>query len=298
MSTPQVFFASPRRLPDPATLPGRVVVLDIAFAADGSGGVSFNTVTRVFLDGLGDRLAAWVDHHDHPLAKKYGADERFLLVTKQEAGACPEMITPELVARVGPVQTLLAHLDLDGIYAASKWMLGGHPPYADADADARAVDTRMSTPTGLGETIDFALRAAYRDDSLRHRIIRFLTTGCARDGQDWELIVEARDAFAAMAEHTREMAEGYRVEGRVAVVRIPPRSGRVDKTYLLLLGQELAEVAVVQQSGMITVAAAFDSGLDFPRLLGLGGGMPTRASAPEDRLPQLLEALNSPDDPT
>jgi hypothetical protein len=298
MSTPQVFFASPRRLPDPARLPGRVVVLDIAFAADGSGGVSFNTVTRAFLDGLGDRLAAWVDHHDHPLAKQYNADERFLLVTKQKAGACPQMITPELVARVGPVQTLVAHLDLDGIYAAAKWMLGGHPPYAEADADALAVDTRTSTPSGLGETIDFALRAAYRDDSLRHRIIRFLTTGCPRDGQDWELIVEARDNFAAIAEHTREVAADYHVEGRVAVVRIPPRPGRVDKTYLLLLGQELAEVAVVQQSGMITVAAGFDSGFDFPRLLGLGGGMPTRASAPEDRLPSLLEALNGPGDRT
>jgi len=297
MSTPQVFFASPRRLPDPATFPGRVVVLDIAFAADGSGGVSFDTVTRAFLDGLGDRLAAWIDHHDHPLAEQYNTDERFMLVTKQEAGACPEMITPELVSRVGPVQTLLAHLDLDGIYTAAKWMLGGHPPYADADADARAVDTRQGEPSALGETIDFALRATYREDSLRHRIIRFLTTGCPRDGQDWELITEARDTFTAMAERTREVAQSYRVEGRVALVTIGPRAGRVDKTDLLLLGQKLAEVAVVQQSGMITVAAPFDSGLDFPRLLGLGGGMPTRASAPQDRLPRLLEALNPPQTP-
>lgn len=297
MNTPQVFFASPRRLPEPGSLPGRVVVLDIAFAADGSGGVSFDTVTRVFLDGLGERLAAWVDHHDHPRAKQYNADDRFLLVTKQEAGACPEMITPELVERVGPVQTVLTHLDLDGIYAAAKWILGGHPPYAEADADARAVDTRTGTATELGDTIDCALRSSYRDDSLRHRIIRFLTTGCSRDGQDWELIVEARDAFGAMEAHTKEVAKGYRVEGRVAVVRIGPRSGNVDKTLLLLLGQELAEVAVVQQSGMLTVAAAFDSGYDFPRLLGLGGGMPTRASAPEDRLTKLLKALNPPADP-
>ena len=121
-----------------------------------------------------------------------------------------------------------------------------------------------------------------------------LTEGCRQQGQDWELITEARDTFAAMAEHTRQVAAGYRVQGRVAMVRIPPRSGQIDKTYLLLLGQELAEVAVVQQSGMITVAAGFDSGFDFPALLGLGGGMPTRASAPEDRLPQLLEALNGP----
>jgi hypothetical protein len=297
MSTPRVYFASPRRLPDAATLPGRVVVLDIAFAADASGGVSFDSVTQVFLDGLGERLAAWIDHHDHPRAARYAADDRFLLLTKQEAGACPEMITPDLVARVGPVESLLVHLDLDGIYAAAKWLLGGHAPYPEADADARAVDTRTGTPTALGETIDFALRAQYRDDSLRHRIIRFLTAGCRPRGQDWELIVEARDTFAAIAARTRDVAAGFRVQGRVAVIRIPPGAPQVDKTELLLLGQELAEVAVVQQSGMITVAAPFDSGLDFTRLLGLGGGMPTRASAPESRLPALLEALNGPDVP-
>jgi hypothetical protein len=297
MSTPRVYFASPRRLPDAATLPGRVVVLDIAFAADASGGVSFDSVTQVFLDGLGERLAAWIDHHDHPRAARYAADERFLLVTKQEAGACPEMITPDLVERVGPVESLLVHLDLDGIYAAAKWLLGGHAPYPEADADARAVDTRTGTPTALGEIIDFALRAQYRDDSLRHRIIRFLTSGCRPRGQDWELIVEARDNFVAIAARTREVAAGFRVQGRVAVIRIPPGAAQVDKTELLLLGQKLAEVAVVQQSGMITVAAPFDSGLDFTRLLGLGGGMPTRASAPESRLPALLEALNGPDEP-
>ncbi len=294
MSAPQVRFASPRHLPDPAALAGRVVVLDIAFAADGSGGVSFASVTQVFLDGLGDRLAAWVDHHDHPLAAQYNADDRFLLVTKQEAGACPEMITPELVHRTGPVQTVLTHLDLDGIYAAAKWLLGGHSPYPEADADARAVDTRLLSPSPLGETIDLALRASSRDDGLRHRIVRFLTSGCPRDGQDWELIQEARDAYAAMAARTLQVASGYRLEGRVALVNVSPAMGKVDKTYLLLLGQELAEVAVVQQSGMITVAAAFDSGFDFPRLMGLGGGMPTRASAPQDRLQPLLDALNGP----
>jgi hypothetical protein len=44
---------------------------------------------------------------------------------------------------------------------------------------------------------------------------------------------------------------------------------------------------------MITVAAAFDSGLDFVKLLGLGGGMPTRVSLKESRLDEVLEKLNS-----
>jgi hypothetical protein len=68
----------------------------------------------------------------------------------------------------------------------------------------------------------------------------------------------------------------------------------LDKTELLLLGQQRAEVAVVQQSGMITVAAPFDSGYDFPSMLGIGGGMPTRASAPQDRLDRLIEGVNHP----
>ncbi|MFH2009732.1 MAG: hypothetical protein ABI333_24270 [bacterium] len=296
MSQPRVFFASPRYLPDPASLPGRVVVLDIAFAADGSGGVSFESVTKAFLNGLGDRLAAWIDHHDHPYASRYAADERFLLLTKQEAGACPEMITPELVRRVGPVDSILAHLDLDGLYAATKWILGGVPPYPEADADARAVDTRIGAPSSMGETIDQALRASYRDDSLRYRVLRFLTTGCRRTGQDWELIGEAQAAFTEIAANTRAFAKHYRIIGRVAVVRIPAGARKIDKTDLLLLGQERADVAVVQQSGMITVAARFDSGFDFPQLLGLGGGMPTRATAPEDRLTRLLEAVNSSED--
>src|SRR5262245_5394448 len=102
LTWPQVDFSTPRSLPDPRSLPGRVVVLDIAFAAAGLG-TPFESVTGKFLDELGDRLAAWVDHHDHELHSRFRDDPRFVLATKAEHGACPEMITPELVARVGPV---------------------------------------------------------------------------------------------------------------------------------------------------------------------------------------------------
>jgi hypothetical protein len=63
---PHLTFATQRKLPKASTVPGRVAVLDIAFAADGTGH-SFDKVTRPFLDGLGERLAVWVDHHDHEL---------------------------------------------------------------------------------------------------------------------------------------------------------------------------------------------------------------------------------------
>ena len=55
---PQLWFASPRVLPRAEKLQGRVVVLDIAFAATVGTSVSFDLVTKPFLDGLGSRLAA------------------------------------------------------------------------------------------------------------------------------------------------------------------------------------------------------------------------------------------------
>src|SRR5690348_1317737 len=99
-TTPSVVFATPRKLPRPASLAGRVVVLDIAFAAEGTG-ASFEKVTQPFLTGLGPRLAAWVDHHDHALHARFASDRRFTLASKRQHGACPEMVTPEVVERAG-----------------------------------------------------------------------------------------------------------------------------------------------------------------------------------------------------
>ena len=62
---PALVFASPRGLPKASRLEGRVVVLDIAFAASSSRKVSYEKVTLKLIEGLGERLAAWVDHHDH-----------------------------------------------------------------------------------------------------------------------------------------------------------------------------------------------------------------------------------------
>ena len=98
---PDLVFASPRRLPKAAELRGRVVVLDVAFASDGLG-KGFTKTTGKFIERLGDRLACWVDHHDHPRHVEFANDERFVLHTKAEHGACPQIITPEIVRRVGP----------------------------------------------------------------------------------------------------------------------------------------------------------------------------------------------------
>src|SRR5436190_2647292 len=162
MHFPQLVFASPRMLPRADKLQGRVVVLDVAFAATIGQSISFELTTKPLLDALGDRLAAWVDHHDHERHAEFAGDSRFVLATKAQHGACPEMVTPELVRQTGPIDCIMTHVDLDGLYAAAKWILGGREPYPGADADARAVDTRVGTPGPTAARIDRALRARSR----------------------------------------------------------------------------------------------------------------------------------------
>lgn len=291
MLVPHLFFASPRVLPKPASLQGRVVVLDIAFAAAAGGGVSYELVTKPFIDGLGDRLAAWVDHHDHERHVDYAGDPRFTLATKAEHGACPEMITPEIVRRAGPIDTVVAHSDLDGLYAAAKWILGGYEPYAGADADARCVDTRTGTPGPIARRIDHALRARFRDRDLKRAVVQWLATGMA-PGAHKDAIDEAAAEFASRAAGTRALAERFVRMGQVAFVDVGESRVPYDKTDLLLEGQEVAPVAVVRDSGMVTIAAPFDSGWDFVTLLGLEGGMPTRVSVPDKRCDEAIAAIN------
>lgn len=289
---PTLVFASPRVLPRPQAVEGRVVVLDIAFAASAGGGVSFETVTLPFLEGLGERLAAWVDHHDHDRHAEYAADPRFTLATKAEHGACPEMVTPELVRHTGPIDSIVAHADLDGLYSAAKWILEGREPYAGADADARAVDTRTGEPGPIARRIDRALRARFRDDALKRAVVLYLVGGM-RPGAHKDAIDEAAAEFDARAEGTRELTGRFVCRGAVAFVDARDFDRAYDKTDVLLAGQELAEVSVVRDSGMITVAARFDSGWDFVTLLGLEGGMPTRVSLPSSRTDEVLEAVNA-----
>ncbi|HEY7958179.1 MAG TPA: hypothetical protein VII38_22925 [Polyangia bacterium] len=289
---PELVFTTPRHLPDARKLRGRVAVVDIAFAADGMG-TPFQSTTGAFLRELGGRLAAWVDHHDHERHAEFRGDTRFTLATKAEHGACPEMVTPEVVREAGPIDTLVCHVDLDGLYAAAKWILGGREPYPGADDDARAVDTRIGAPGPTGELVDKALRAHFRDEGLKHRIVRWLIDGM-KDKALGREIAEAAADFDRMAAEALRLATGFERRGRAVYVDAGAEARiAYDKTLLLLEGQKLAEVAIVRDAGMITIAAAFDSGIDFVKLLGLGGGMPTRVSIAESRLGEVLEKLNA-----
>lgn len=285
----KVVFASPRRLPKLDQLDGRVVVLDIAFASEGLG-KGFKKTTGKFIDRLGPRLARWVDHHDHPAHVDFAGDPRFVLATKAQHGACPEMIDEELVRDTGPVDTIVAHFDLDGLYAAAKWLLGGREPYAGADDDARAVDTRIGPVSDEAARIDKALRAHYRDEVLKQQILRYLVEG-QRRGLERSAIEAAAADYDRMAERSLELAAGYVVEDDVAVVKVPGGAGNFDKTELLLIGQQRATVAVVIDGGNTSIAAPFDSGLDFVELLELGGGMPTRVNVPSKRTEAALQRI-------
>ena len=296
MHLPQLYFASPRVLPRADKLQGRVVVLDIAFAATIGTSVSFELTTKPFLDGLGDRLAAWVDHHDHERHASFARDPRFVLATKAQHGACPEMVTPELVRQVGPVDTIMTHVDLDGLYAAAKWILEGNEPYPGADDDARAVDTRIGTPGPIAARIDRALRAKFRDDQLKRAVVQFLVSGM-KPGVHDDVIGEAAAEFERRDARTQELAKRFTIRGRVAVVDTAGAQGQFDKTDLLLAGQAIAQVSIVRDSGMLTIAAGFDSGWDFVGLFELGGGMPTRVTIPETKLDDVIVKINTAPEP-
>ncbi len=289
MPFPHIAYGTPRKLPKAKNLPGRVVVLDVAFASK-AGGASFEKTTLPFIEGLGDRLAMWIDHHDHERHADYAGDPRFVLRTKAEHGACPEIVTPELVERAGKVDTICCHVDFDGLCSAAKWIRGGVEPYPGADADAHAIDTRLGTPSERALVMDRALRGNPRDDTLKGMMIRYLADGA----EDSAMLREFKDAsqeLLAKEKEAKRLSTRYEITGDVAVCDARVREGFYDKTHLLLLGQEIAPISLVHDESTVTVAARFDSGIDLLSILGLEGGMPTRVSVAAKKLPEVLEAL-------
>jgi hypothetical protein len=287
----RIAYGTPRKLPRASELYGRVVVVDLAFAG-GDGAAAFDKVTLPLITALGDRLRAWVDHHDHDLHAQYQSDPRFVLATKAEHGACPEMITEELVQRTGPVDTVLCHTDFDGLASAAKWMRGGVEPYPGCDDDARAVDTRIGKPSPTGERFDRALRARPRDVRLYAIVVQHLFGGLS-DASLWAPIDEAASELRLIEHQTRLAARGYQIFAP-GVAYLDLRHGEhkgIDKTLLLLIGQERAEVSIVVDKHNVSVAAAFGSGRDFLKLFGLKGGMPTRVSVTHKQLRAVLTAL-------
>jgi hypothetical protein len=301
VSRPELAFASPRKLPRARDLKGRVVVLDVAFASEASGG-GFEKITLPLITELGPRLVGWVDHHDHKMHEHYRSDPRFVLSTKAEHGACPEMVTPEVVTRIGPVDTIVCHTDFDGLCSAAKWLRGGTEPYPGADDDARAIDTRTGEPGPVGRRFDRALRARPRDTALFGLVVRHLAAGLT-DASLWEGVDRAGAELAGIEDLTRQIAQRYTLVDLAPTPPLPPsvrnlafveataHHGRYDKTQLLLAGQERASIALVVDMDTVSLAAPYGSGVSFLEVMGLSGGMPTLVSIPKKRLPEALEKL-------
>lgn len=266
-----------------------MVVLDVAFAAN-AGGASYEKTTLPFIEGLGERLAMWIDHHDHDRHGDYADDPRFVLRTKAEHGACPELVTPERVEAAGSIDTICCHVDFDGLCSAAKWIRGGAEPYDGADDDARAIDTRLGEPSERARVLDRALRARPRDEALRGLMVRYLADG-ASDAAMYRDFQRAAGALEAMERESKRLSARYEVRGGLAICDATRRDGPYDKTELLLIGQRLAPISLVHDETTVTVAARFNSGIDLVSALGLNGGMPTRVSVAAKRLDEVIRIL-------
>jgi hypothetical protein len=289
----ELAFGTPRKLPKAEKLKGRVVVVDIAFAGTAGGG--FDKITNKFIVALGERLVGWIDHHDHERHVDFKKDERFVLAKKSEHGACPEMVTPEVVRRVGPVDTVLCHTDFDGLASAAKWLCGGEEPYPGCDADARAIDTRLGTPSAEATKIDRALRGRPGDEQLMRDVVELFCSHLQAD-RLWDRVSQAADELIPIERETERAARSFkrypsRLGGGAAYLDVTSGYGSLDKTDLLLRGQALERIAIVVDQHNVSVAAPFDSGLNFLEILALDGGMPTRVSVPRKRLHDVLDRL-------
>ena len=261
-----MFVEQPGSLPPPPE-EGRVAVVDVAFA----GGDNFEKSTLPFLDALGDRLAIWIDHHEHPVGwARFRDDPRFLLVPNRIAHACPELVTPEAVRKAGPVDVVVAHADLDGLLSAVKFLRGGVPPWPQADEDARAADSpgrgHALSPRAalLSDALDHAtseLRTAQRE-TLRQQIVQALAAGelpAALQERVGELARAHEEALApveSLAAQAREEARG------VLVARVPKALPRPVKKALLSRLEARAPVGVVVEGRAVT-AATFRDDVDL-----------------------------------
>lgn len=278
-----VWATHPRHLPPPP--PGRVVVVDVAFAARNG----WKNKTLPFIEALGDRLVRWVDHHLHKTAwAQFEDDPRFVLVPNKIAHACPELVTPELVQETEQgtkVDAVVAHADFDGLVAGVKWLRGGEAPYPEADEDARAVDSpgRGHALSERGARLAYAIEEASGSYS-REEKLRFLSDVAT------SLITEEESiGLSSEIDDLEREARAVEVRGRedaarwgseeldgVFVVRAPgPLENRVRK-HLLVYGEERARIGTLYepdpQGGAWMTAATFDESLDLEEVKGFEGG--------------------------
>lgn len=282
MPTPRLLWVGhPRHLPKPPA--GRAVIVDIAFAA----AAQWKTKTKPFIDGLGDRLAMYIDHHEHKEAwPLYVDDPRFLLVPNKIAHACPELVTPDVVARAGAIDVVVAHHDFDGLVSAVKVLKRGVAPWPEADEDARAVDSpgrgHALSPFGgrIADAMDEAAVTMERVDALAFntRLCVALATSAKLEAiLDLEVGDLAARAARANDEARRLVDANGKLEATdVFVVRVDAKQDNRMRRNLLLLAEERAKIGALFEpdpvQGAWLTAATFDERLDLEDVAGFEGG--------------------------
>ncbi len=248
MNAPTLHVVSkPFALPAPPSVP--FVMLDVAFA-----GGNASQKTLDFIDAAGERLRLWVDHHEHARSWPwYAEDPRFVLVSSRIAHACPELVTPEVVARAGEVGAVLAHHDFDGMMSAVRFLNGGAEPYDGADEDARAADApgrgHLLSPRGRRLTYALGEAESELEESDFLSFYRAVAASVLAGREDVVLSSQI-DRFVEEAEgvtaRAKNLAEGRRVEAPgVCVLRIDAQlDGRMRRAVLSVL-EETSTVGLV-----------------------------------------------------
>ncbi len=293
---PRIRFSRPDELPPPEELAGRVVVLDLAFDATDP------ARTSAWIEALGERLILWVDHHEEDRWRSFAEDERFLLVPRAEAPACPPLITPEIVALHGPAEQIVCHGDFDGVMAAAKWCLlqEGSTVPEWLDRDSVVADTRKGTLSDRGQELDDALHGG-RGDAIRHTVLGLvLDEGRGDPPDEWELqaLRRATSRFREVRVWTAKLADEAAPledlpEDAVFVDLLPVRHP-ISLTLLLGILQRKHDWVVVRALGRnreLKIVVGTDparSGLDLRQEFGVQGYAPFRIRVDLEQLRRRL----------
>ena len=274
-------------------------MLDVAFA-----GGNQTDRTLAFIDAAGSRLRLWVDHHEHALAwPRFAADPRFVLVPSRQAHACPELVTPEVVARAGEVGAVLAHHDFDGMMSAARFLLGGQEPYAGADEDARAADSpgRGHVQSARGSRVAAALSeaGAELDEAgflaFYRQVLESVVHGEESAALSGEIDRFAREAEDAVG-RARRLAEASRVEAPgVAVLRIDAQlDGRIRRAVLSVL-EGMAAVGLVLEGTpkrYWATAATYHETIALDEVADLNRGRHDFRFGPTKQADQVIEQIS------
>ena len=307
---PELAFASPRKLPRARELKGRVVVLDVAFASEASSGGFEKITLPVHRRSSARGSPAGSTTTTTGCTSDYRSDPRFVLATKAEHGACPEMVTPERRRPHRPRRHHRLPHRLRRALQRREVAARRRPSPTPAPTTMRAPSTRAPASAGpIGKRFDRALRARPRDTALFGLVVRHLAGGLGRRLALGGNRPRRRGARRHRAASRATIAARYvvvdlRAEAGRAARRRPHarRSSTRPPTTASTTRRSSSSPARSARASRswstldtVSLAARYGSGVSFLELLGLSGGMPTLVSIPKKRLAEACEKLGVTD---